>query len=820
MTFKPPKVLPIRITTLTKSTPSFDPSTETVWPLQTDRFVVTMSVTSVTHGSTDGDYSGYYTGKDIVPGDWFTTSYDGKALQVESIISATPSVFKCIAKDIDRYNALTNTNQDGDGSIPKSRGLLFEVRNGAPIFGNISMPPSGLAHSTFTQLLSRAFAVGGESGSDGLGGIETQDKVIFGKKQAGGSGGGDGSSKLMKPSNDPDYSSGFFQDWIINETLLADALNAINKRFKDIEILRLSKPTVDNDFNNGLIGGWVVNQTTVSDAVNDINKALNIVAPSKADGLLNKSPYSVNYSGSRDGIHFMVPMSLTNRTGQSYISNVLINRITTDTLHCSYHEVGYNNTGVLLATLNGTVTGSVTLNSLDNTNKNDSGLMIVSDYSYPRNIPSPFKAIDFSYDQSVQNGLNLIEFTSTETGTSSFKFVYDDETSIPSMDSFTLDEDAGYSHMMVYTSGIPHYTSLTRFIFGGILRDWCSKTYLESNIIEYFVTPSIFEPLSKGSFGPGEVGIPDVVVYGYANNTTISGARFGIKDDNGVGEFRLNVKARSPNGDSPTYTLNEKILYLGSNYTRNITEPEFYSNGVTMKRVQPLGSSGRPNVTGIVTNLASINWNSGFANSPGDAFISNEAVIVAGILTATQTDYSTGYLPAGGPDYSSKSTTQYATFCMQAITNGLTLEFDGDEPDYIYIYLPGTQSMFPMSFGTNGWMDAKKSADFPVGTYPGHQLSGGDGCLIEKDGGKFRLTFGTITTKYSTDNMILIRLGLTLGKQIHGIKTSFDDNAAHLISIAGPAPGTYNVGDTLTFTLSFDKPVTVNGTVTMLIDLE
>jgi hypothetical protein len=138
---------------------------------------------------------------------------------------------------------------------------------------------------------------------------------------------------------------------------------------------------------------------------------------------------------------------------------------------------------------------------------------------------------------------------------------------------------------------------------------------------------------------------------------------------------------------------------------------------------------------------------------------------VAGVLSRNQTNYSTGYFPAG-PDLSGQAATQYITFritrdAVSKFDIAVTGKFSGCQ-----VAIPGS-SLDTTAAPTNGWIDATVS--YGGAGVPGTG-SGGNGSVGCALGGTLTVgsnvtqsktvTFGTESSNNSTGNYIYVRFTL------------------------------------------------------------
>ena len=123
----------------------------------------TLTVVAQAHSDpTSTPVANYYTGRNVVVGDWITSDASGKALKVASITSQTDTSVVCVLEDVDFNNAYSDETGNLDGMIPNGAGIgayIFSVKNSVPILGNIPASlPGNLAGSNFVNNIQSRFA--------------------------------------------------------------------------------------------------------------------------------------------------------------------------------------------------------------------------------------------------------------------------------------------------------------------------------------------------------------------------------------------------------------------------------------------------------------------------------------------------------------------------------------------------------------------------------------------------------------------------------------------------------------------------------------
>ena len=142
-----PKLLPIRITTLTPK----DVKNSYVYTYNAE-----IDVTAQLHSGTTGFVAKQYDGRDVKVGDYIATTSQGRILKISSITNTGPTRVVCILMDEDQMNASVDPTQFGESSIDADDGILFAIKEGKPfIFPLPTILPGGLTKDFATQIFSR-----------------------------------------------------------------------------------------------------------------------------------------------------------------------------------------------------------------------------------------------------------------------------------------------------------------------------------------------------------------------------------------------------------------------------------------------------------------------------------------------------------------------------------------------------------------------------------------------------------------------------------------------------------------------------------------
>jgi len=142
-----PKLLPIRITTLTPK----DVKNDYVYTYNAE-----IDVTAQLHSGTTGFVAKQYDGRDVKVGDYIATTSQGRILKISSITNTGPTRVVCVLMDEDQMNASVDPTQFGESSIDADDGILFAIKEGKPfIFPLPTILPGGLTKDFATQIFSR-----------------------------------------------------------------------------------------------------------------------------------------------------------------------------------------------------------------------------------------------------------------------------------------------------------------------------------------------------------------------------------------------------------------------------------------------------------------------------------------------------------------------------------------------------------------------------------------------------------------------------------------------------------------------------------------
>jgi len=458
--------------------------------------------------------------------------------------------------------------------------------------------------------------------------------------------------------------------------------------------------------------------------------------------------------------------------------------------------------GTLSAIVDGSVDGSITFDSSDNTGSNSS-LVVVDELDFynfsntgtsvsaSNRIHAPGLYSGFRArvsKSSVSTGLHTYKLSHSTTGnTSVLQFVKDNLTGTPVINFSGTTVSQNSAGTLAYVSGVPYYTNdavldvsgvLVSNVAGQVYRDTStpfsiiSGTNVESDSGSAFSTQtkgySILPSATLNSSNPiantgvgANVTIDDFTVNVNGGGRVVEGFAMNMNNINGTGDTvqHANTKIAVYNGNSSG--VREDSIPVSSSLGAG-----FDTNGI---RVDAFSST---NATPTFTNNTDYYVNNAWSGVVTVAG-TDEAVVRYGNLQHYTTDLSTGYLPAGPDLNTGRSGSQYFRFAFKRTTMAnfdlvLTGKVSG-----VFIAAPNTA--IDSASGLNGWIDASTTyggAGTP-GSDTGNGGNGSDGCAFTSgdriiDGTtysnqSFTLTLGDQSATDAYNNQILVSIKLDDG---------------------------------------------------------
>ena len=538
-----------------------------------------------------------------------------------------------------------------------------------------------------------------------------------------------------------------------------------------------------------------------------------IAAPS---GLSSKTLNNVSSTGTSPKL----ASGFTDNTGGATISaGDSVNRMTSGTATAGpITTFAYNgDSGTLTANVNGSADGSRALTTGDDSgtytslvidsesdyqllNSGGSSTSFANSIYYP-GLYKGFKARVAKSVASLSTGANSMQLLHSATGnTNVIEFVKDNLTSSPTVNIGSASLTQNVAGTFRYISGVPYYNSgspsLT--LAGVTIDDLVGQCYTnQSNIVEVddgtnqegtssnAITNTDYTYANiDGSTTMLSGGIPKVNI-GTSSAYAIGSLTVPITSSNVRTISKVKVRARNVNGVSSYSSDLSTIVQVHKSAQSGISEiaiavadslgAGFDDDGVRIYDFKD-ATGDNPSYTGS-TNFYT---NQPYTESLTSATVGvKEAIVRLGVIKFDQTNFSSGYLPAG-PDRSSAPSTQYFTFAFRRTPlANFSINIVSSSIAGLWIAAPG--SGIDNTSGLNGWLRADTQYNGSGVPGSGAGGNGSDGCAVTGSdriqastslNGSFEMTLGSENLSNATGNVALVRIALTSGQSVTSLSVS------------------------------------------------
>lgn len=518
----------------------------------------------------------------------------------------------------------------------------------------------------------------------------------------------------------------------------------------------------------------------IDDSVDELNYILGKLVPAQPD---NIGGVSLSLTGTAGVGRLCAGFTPTNNSGASApVAGTQYTRNTDSTITTNYiTQYGPGDSGTVTGFVNAVGVGTTTLNvsfglyAVKSDNGTYDALQIANDKDAAdssRNvgISSLFYEV---YDARLINaaspdGYNKAHINQGSNNTANV-FWYEDPSTVAAPVISFSGVTAPSSPTLSYSSGVAHYTQAAANNFTYTMTVTNATGDMYSN--HTFVTS---DGQTSGFANPGNKTYTN---FGGANPPV---RNFGVGSGvdcvitNTVRDLHLTLTSNhfsrydcstpygSHNNQRISYSTNINIM--GTTARTNAIDED---NILITSLGTGSGNADRVNAGATGDNPTPI-YTSWSANSSVAVY---EAVVRGAVLRHDQTNYSTGYLPAG-PNYSSgRSGAQY--FQMELIRSNVS-EFNiAVTGSYggCWVCLPDNSAWTSSLSGTNGWASmfaAYRGSGVPTSAEPGC-ASGGN---MSGSSGTFTSVFGTESSSNDSNNRILIRWRLDNGDSITAMSFS------------------------------------------------
>jgi hypothetical protein len=451
--------------------------------------------------------------------------------------------------------------------------------------------------------------------------------------------------------------------------------------------------------------------------------------------------------------------------------------------------VGPGDAGTITAVRNGANVGNVTLNTNASPTANGTyggNLVITNNFDYNSanaNIAAGFwyvfsSAISGASAPAGWNELYIADSAIGNTNTPSW--YYDNSSpSTPSFTSTTMTPPG--STTLLYSSTVPFYTNVNQFAIGTTVANVSGNMYPTSNVLASGTAGGSFAAPASVNYNASNIGSNTLNAFQSASFTTTATVTTGF-GSSATGP-QISVNNSYATGTLTLTSALANIVQYKSGTATAIDEGNIVVTSV---------GTGSGNAVRIINpgtgNTPAYTANASTFNSQSSTLQTYDATVVGsgvqGVLKHDQTNYSTGYLPAGPNLSAGRSGTQYFTIkFVRTDVSKFDITYAGNVAG-MWVALPG--STIDSTSGANGWINMTQAyggAGIP-GSNTGAGGNGSDGCSL---GGVVvpntttastskTCTFGTVSSSSTATNEIYIRVALTSGQTVTGLSLKAASN--------------------------------------------
>jgi hypothetical protein len=438
---------------------------------------------------------------------------------------------------------------------------------------------------------------------------------------------------------------------------------------------------------------------------------------------------------------------------------------------------GPGDTGIITAVRNGANVGTVTLNTGASPSANGTyggNLVITNNYDYHNANANITAGFWYVFSSAVSGtaapaGWNEVYIADSATGNTNTPSWYYDNSS-PSTPSFSGNTmTVAGSPTLLYSSTVPHYTNATQFNIRSNVANVSGNTYPTSNTLATGAAAGSFAAPASVNYNASNIGSNVLNSFASASFSTVANVTTGFGSSS-TGPSITVDNSYSTGTLTLTTALGNVVLYKSGNTTA-VDEGNIVVTGVgtgsgnAVRIINP-GNGNTPVYTGTEANF----------NSQSSTLQTYDATVVGsgvqGVLKHDQTNYSTGYLPAGPNLSAGRSGTQYFTIkFVRTDVSKFDITYAGNVAG-MWVALPG--SVIDSSSGANGWISmttAYAGSGYPGVNSPGN---GSDGCSlggvvvpnVSTASTNKTCTFGTVSSSSTATNEIYVRIALTSGQSV------------------------------------------------------
>ena len=533
--------------------------------------------------------------------------------------------------------------------------------------------------------------------------------------------------------------------------------------------------TPNGGFKTGAIS--IAASDVTKDNINDLNNILGKLVP---DAPTTINGIAVTITGATGTGRLCAGFTPTNNTGGSAPSaGTQYIRNTDSTISTLYtRQYGPGDAGTVTAYVNAVGVGTTALSTGTNDGTYDK-LQIANNVDAVNSQRNTGIASDFYQiydarfvDAACPDGYNKLHLQQDST-VSANSYWYEDPSTVGApVISFGAVEPPG-SPTLAYSSYVPHYTQAAgnAFKYVLIVTNASGDMYTQNSFLNCDGQTTGFSNPGDKSYTNFASGTnPPARNYGVGTGVTtlISQTPRNIHatvTSNIFSTFDAATPYGNHNNQRVGFTTDINIMGTSADWTNNVDEDAIECTVGSLTN----GSATRvkAGATGDTPTATYVAWDGNASGTPAVY----EAIVRGGDLRHDETNYSTGYLPAGPNLSSGRSGTQYFQFqFIQSSISEFNISYTGALAG-CWVCMPDNSTWTTGLSATNGWANmfqAYVGAGVPNNANPGCSSGG----VMDTNGGTFTCTFGSESSSNDSNNRVLIRFKLTSGNSISDISLS------------------------------------------------
>ena len=533
--------------------------------------------------------------------------------------------------------------------------------------------------------------------------------------------------------------------------------------------------TPNGGFKTGAIS--IAASDVTKDNINDLNNILGKLVP---DAPTTINGIAVTITGATGTGRLCAGFTPTNNTGGSAPSaGTQYTRNTDSTISTLYtRQYGPGDAGTVTAYVNAVGVGTTALSTGTNDGTYDK-LQIANNVDAVNSQRNTGIASDFYQiydarfvDAVCPDGYNKLHLQQDST-VSANSYWYEDPSTVGApVISFGAVEPPG-SPTLAYSSYVPHYTQAAgnAFKYVLIVTNASGDMYTQNSFLNCDGQTTGFSNPGDKSYTNFASGTnPPARNYGVGTGVTtlISQTPRNIHatvTSNIFSTFDAATPYGNHNNQRVGFTTDINIMGTSADWTNNVDEDAIECTVGSLTN----GSATRvkAGATGDTPTATYVAWDGNASGTPAVY----EAIVRGGDLRHDETNYSTGYLPAGPNLSSGRSGTQYFQFqFIQSSISEFNISYTGALAG-CWVCMPDNSTWTTGLSATNGWANmfqAYVGAGVPNNANPGCSSGG----VMDTNGGTFTCTFGSESSSNDSNNRVLIRFKLTSGNSISDISLS------------------------------------------------